>query len=93
MIAWGPSATLHCMNSRSPMPSAAFDPFGEPMDSVRPCAGESRRHGGRLAAVVVFWTLALALLAGRVYLGDQTSGQTAFVAEPTLTVAQAAPLR
>ena len=75
------------------MPSAAFDPFGEPIDSVRYCSGESRRHEGRLAAVVVFWTLALVLLAGRVYLGDQTSGQTATVAEPTLTIAQAAPLR
>lgn len=75
------------------MPSAAFDPFGEPIDSVRPCAGESRRRDTRLGAVVVFWTLALVLLAGRIYLGDQVSGQTAIVAEPTLTIAQAVPLR
>ena len=78
---------------RSPMPSAAFDPFGEPIESVGPCAGESRRRGTRLGAVVVFWTLALVMLAGRIYLGDQVSGQTAIVAEPTLTMVQAIPLR
>lgn len=81
------------MNTRSPMPPAAFDPFGEPTEAVRVCAGEPGRRGTRLAAVVVFWTFALVLLAGRIYLGDQTSDQTATVVEPTLTLAQAATPR
>ena len=55
----------------------AFDPFGEPVtDGVaRACpeiAGDrtARRVGG-----VVFWTLALAILAGRVYAYDMPAVQ------------------
>lgn len=55
----------------------AFDPFGEPVtDGVaRACpevAGDrtSRRIGG-----VVFWTLALVILAGRIYAYDMPAVQ------------------
>ena len=80
------------MITRSPMPPAAFDPFGEPAEAVRVGAGESGHRGTRLA-VVVFWTFALVLLAGRIYLGEQAPGRTVIVAEPTVAVAQATTLR
>ena len=69
-----PGATFALMRSHSETQSAAFDPFGEPgADGVgRACtpasaAGDraARRFGG-----AVFWTLALAILAGRVYAYD-----------------------
>ena len=56
-----------------PLPSAAkvpaYDPFGEPAEADCPVPPEERRV--RVTAVVVFWTLALLLTAGRVYNGVQ----------------------
>jgi hypothetical protein len=57
-----------------------FDPFGEPVDGgvARACSSSSaagdrtaRRIGG-----AVFWTLALAILAGRVYAYDMPAVQS-----------------
>jgi hypothetical protein len=74
-----PSATFRIMRSASENQSPAFDPFGEPVaDGVaRACpastAGDrtARRVGG-----AVFWTLALAILAGRVYAYDLPAVQS-----------------
>jgi hypothetical protein len=74
-----PSATFRIMRSVSEIQSPAFDPFGEPVaDGVaRACpattAGDrtARRVGG-----AVFWTLALAILAGRVYAYDLPAVQS-----------------
>lgn len=79
------------MKTTSQMHLAAFDPFGEPAEAVRTCAAETSSRGTRLAAVV-FWTLAMVLLAGRVYLGDQAPGRDVVAAAPTVTLAQAANL-
>ncbi|SFL71594.1 hypothetical protein [Methylobacterium pseudosasicola] len=57
----------------------AFDPFGEPVaqgvaEACPTAAGDrtARRIGG-----AVFWTLALAILAGRIYAYDMPAVQTA----------------
>jgi hypothetical protein len=49
----------------------AFDPFGEPVtDGVaRDCASGGDRTAWRVGAAV-FWSLALAILAGRIYALD-----------------------
>lgn len=49
--------------------ATAYDPFGEPAETDCPAPPGERRV--RVAAVVVFWTLALLLTAGRVYSGVQ----------------------
>jgi hypothetical protein len=62
-------ATLQAMIPQAPSCRIpAFDPFGEPIEASEIVA-DSRRV--RTAAVVVFWTLAALLTAGRVYTGDQ----------------------
>ncbi|GLS72266.1 hypothetical protein GCM10007890_42790 [Methylobacterium tardum] len=74
-----PSATFRIMRSASEIQSPAFDPFGEPVaDGVaRACPASTtgdrtaRRVGG-----AVFWTLALAILAGRVYAYDLPAVQS-----------------
>jgi hypothetical protein len=52
-------------DSRQP----AFDPFGEPMAPARSCdrAAERRGYGETRRAAILFWALALAFLAGRIY--------------------------
>ncbi len=49
----------------------AFDPFGEPVaDGVaRACPSGGDRTAWRVGAAV-FWSLALAILAGRIYASD-----------------------
>lgn len=51
---------------------AAFDPFGEPVaDGVaRACPEAAGDRTARRVGGAVFWTLALAILAGRVYAYD-----------------------
>ncbi|MCJ2141358.1 hypothetical protein [Methylobacterium sp. E-066] len=68
----------------------AFDPFGEPVaqgvaEACPTAAGDrtARRVGG-----AVFWTLALAILAGRVYAYDMPAVQSVVA-----YAAQAAALR
>ncbi|MDP4025181.1 hypothetical protein Q8W71_21345 [Methylobacterium sp. NEAU 140] len=60
---------------------AAYDPFGEPVAegvarACPPSAGDrtARRIGG-----AVFWSLALAILAGRIYASDLPVTQTVAV--------------
>jgi hypothetical protein len=49
----------------------AFDPFGEPVTEgvVRDCATGGDRTAWRVGAAV-FWGLAVAILAGRIYASD-----------------------
>ena len=58
-----------------------YDPFGERIAELATSADGDRR--ARRAALVVFWTAALLLTAGRVWVGHIGPGQPA--------VAQAAP--
>ena len=64
----GWSATFEAMNSRPNSRVPAYDPFGEPVEAGELVADDPRV---RIAAVVVFWTLAALLTAGRIYHGDQ----------------------
>ncbi|MEH3065949.1 MAG: hypothetical protein PGN33_25575 [Methylobacterium radiotolerans] len=68
-----PSATFGTMRSASENQSPAFDPFGEPVADGVAGACPATSTGDRTARRVggaVFWTLALAILAGRVYAYD-----------------------
>ncbi len=59
--------------------SVSFDPFGEPLDMGRTeaCRGETPRDGvAYRATAAVFWTLALLLVAGRVYFSETPVAQT-----------------
>jgi hypothetical protein len=51
---------------------AAFDPFGEPVaDGVaQACPASAGDRTARRVGGAVFWTLALAILAGRIYAYD-----------------------
>ncbi|MGU3540451.1 hypothetical protein [Methylobacterium sp. A54F] len=59
------------MRARSNQQVPAYDPFGEPVEAGRGCAAASGDRPARNAAVAVFWGLALLLVGGRIYLGDQ----------------------
>ena len=84
------------MNDFSDARQPAFDPFGEPMGFSRArtdAAADRKGFRETRRAVVVFWALALLLLAGRVYLADQPAGP-AVAAIPTPPAAeQVAALR
>ncbi|MGU3666711.1 hypothetical protein ACLBX9_21175 [Methylobacterium sp. A49B] len=60
------------MRSLSETQATTFDPFGEPVaDGVaRTCADTAGDRTARRVGSAVFWTLALAILAGRVYAYD-----------------------
>jgi len=60
------------MRSVSETQPPAFDPFGEPVtDGVaRACPDGAGDRTARRVGGAVFWTLALAILAGRVYAYD-----------------------
>lgn len=45
-----------------------FDPYGEPLPVARDTALSAGDRRARRLAVAVFWTLALTLVAGRIYL-------------------------
>lgn len=60
------------MSATSDMPATAmFDPFGEPVTEgvVGVCTEAGDRSARRIGGAV-FWTLALLILAGRVYAYD-----------------------
>ncbi|WP_336490508.1 hypothetical protein [Methylobacterium nigriterrae] len=63
------------MSTRPDATILAYDPFGEPAEVVRGYAMTPGDRRARNAAVAVFWSLALLLTAGRVYLGDQPVAQ------------------
>jgi hypothetical protein len=58
--------------------ATTFDPFGEPVtDGVaRVCPDAAGDRTARRVGGAVFWTLALAILAGRVYAYDLPTVQT-----------------
>lgn len=89
-------ATFLGMSDTSDTRQPAFDPFGEPMGFSRArvdAAADRKGFGETRRAVVVFWALALLLLAGRVYLTDQLAGPTvAAISTPTASE-QVAALR
>jgi hypothetical protein len=60
------------MRTHSDIRPTAFDPFGEPVtDGVaRACPEVSGDRTARRIGGAVFWTLALAILAGRIYAYD-----------------------
>jgi len=79
-------------DTRQPM----FDPFGEPMGFSRArtdVVADRKGFGETRRAVVVFWALALLLLAGRVYLGDQLAAPTIAAIPTSMVAAQVATLR
>lgn len=61
------------------MPSSddSFDPFGEPVTPGVSPAGESAQadNAARRIGAAVFWTLALLIVAGRIYVSDLPSTQ------------------
>ena len=56
----------------------AFDPFGEPVAAVlaRDCSSASADRTARKVGGIVFWSLALLILAGRIYTSDIPVAQT-----------------
>ena len=59
--------------------SVSFDPFGEPLDMGKSdaCRSETPRDGiAYRATAAAFWTLALMLVAGRVYFAETPVAQT-----------------
>jgi hypothetical protein len=63
------------MSTRLDPAVLAYDPFGEPVEAAGGCATTPGDRRARNAAVALFWSLALLLTAGRVYLGDQPVAQ------------------
>ncbi|MCJ2072042.1 hypothetical protein MKK75_25125 [Methylobacterium sp. J-030] len=65
------------MSTRSEIRPTAFDPFGEPVtDGVaRACPEAAGDRTARRVGGAVFWTLALAILAGRIYAYDMPAVQ------------------
>lgn len=54
-----------------------YDPFGEPVEGVSSvCTSHAGDRAARRVGGVVFWSLALAILAGRVYAYDLPVTQT-----------------
>ncbi len=51
---------------------ASFDPFGEPVTAAlaRECPSSSTDRTARRIGGLVFWSLALLILAGRIYTSD-----------------------
>lgn len=64
------------MSRHSEISATSFDPYGEPVfdDRAAPMVQGDRR--ARNAAIAIFWILALLLIAGRVYVSDQSLGET-----------------
>ena len=83
------------MSDLSDTRQPAFDPFGEPMGSRTRTDAAADLKGFRETrrAVAVFWALALLLLAGRVYLTDQTAGHKVAAVPTPMVAEQVAALR
>lgn len=75
----------------------AFDPFGEPVAAAvaAPCASTAGDRAARRVGGAVFWSLALLILAGRVYAYDlpTVSHVAAQVSGHVVHLAQMAALR
>ena len=67
-----PDATFFVMRTVSETQATTFDPFGEPVTdgAARACPDTTGDRTARRVGGAVFWTLALAILAGRVYAYD-----------------------
>lgn len=64
------------MSSRFEPRVPRFDPYGEPVcDDRSPVIVQGDRRA-RNAAIVVFWTVALLLVAGRIYVSDRSLGES-----------------
>ena len=75
-------------------PRDSFDPFGERVDAARPNPVEDGDRRARNAALAVFWTAALLLIAGRVHYRDTLplAGSPApHLASTPLAIASLAP--
>ena len=84
------------MSDLSDTRQPAFDPFGEPMEFSRgrtDAAADRKGFRETRRALVVFWALALLLLAGRVYLTDQNAGPIAAATRTPTAAEQVAALR
>ena len=59
-------------------PATTFDPFGEPVAEgvARACASAAGDRRARRVGGALFWSLALAILAGRIYAADLPITQT-----------------
>lgn len=68
-----PSATATSLPSET-----AFDPFGEPVTEgvARACTSAAGDRTARRIGGAVFWSLALLILAGRIYASDLPVTQT-----------------
>ncbi|CAA2103545.1 hypothetical protein MBUL_02249 [Methylobacterium bullatum] len=64
------------MTTCSDANATSFDPYGEPLGEDRITHMVQADRRARNAAIAIFWTLALTLTAGRVYLNDQPLGHT-----------------
>ena len=71
-------------------PTLAFDPFGEPVTEgfwqVCPSSSEAGDRTARRVGGVVFWTLALVIMAGRIHVHDMPTTRDV-VAYPSPAVA------
>lgn len=54
----------------------AFDPFGEPVAEGAACPSGAGDRTARRIGGAVFWSLALLILAGRIYASDWPVAQT-----------------
>lgn len=64
--------------STSNQAEASFDPFGEPVTEgvARACTSTAGDRTARRIGGAVFWSLALVILAGRIYAADIPVTQT-----------------
>lgn len=69
------------MTTRSNVNATSFDPYGEPLGEDRTPLMVQGDRRARNAAIVVFWALALTLIAVRIYFSDPSLGQTLALAE------------
>ncbi|ACL59438.1 hypothetical protein [Methylobacterium nodulans] len=63
------------MNERPETTPTVFDPYGETLACGSACPLEAGESRARRAAIVLFWSLALLLVAGRVYVAGEPFGQ------------------
>lgn len=69
------------MTTRSNVKASSFDPYGEPLGEDRTPLMVQGDRRARNTAIVVFWALALALIAVRIYFSDPSLGQTLALAQ------------
>ncbi|MFE1600467.1 hypothetical protein [Methylobacterium sp. ID0610] len=79
------------MSERLEARAVAFDPYGEPLDAGRESAPSPGDRRARSVAVAVFWTLALTLVAGRIYVDPAPVTQTVAAVRMHLAALVATP--